>query len=109
MLNKANVLSTENFFKKTFIFGLAAAVWGGMNVSSASAQALDEIVVTAQKREESLQEVAGASLSPDRHVARGQRFLFHHLSQPFSASSFRARLIKASALMVAATSSDWFI
>ncbi len=28
MLKKANVLSTDNFFKKTFIFGLAAAVWG---------------------------------------------------------------------------------
>lgn len=60
MLKKANVFSTDNFFKKTFIFGLVAAVWGGMNVSSASAQALDEIVVTAQKREESLQEVAAA-------------------------------------------------
>lgn len=53
-------LSFDKMYKKAFVFGLAAVVSGGMNVSSSSAQALDEIVVTAQKREESLQEVAAA-------------------------------------------------
>ena len=60
MLIKSNVLSMDSIYKKAFVFGLSIAVSGGMNVSSASAQALDEIVVTAQKREESLQEVAAA-------------------------------------------------
>ena len=60
MLSKSNVLSMDSIYKKACVFGLSIAVSGGMNVSSASAQALDEIVVTAQKREESLQEVAAA-------------------------------------------------
>ena len=52
MLIKSNVLSMDSIYKKAFVFGLSLVVSGGMNVSSASAQALDEIVVTAQRREQ---------------------------------------------------------